>query len=130
MSKENVDLMETVEAIYEEVMGIKASEPVKASDEFNFEEVQAASEVIKATQINAGATFVGVYSANNVSIDFGSQMFHIDTPDGEKVIFGTAELNSKMKNVPLGSTVRIIYTGATLTKNGKSFHKWSVSVAK
>lgn len=49
---------------------------------------------------------------------FGNKVYDLETKEGDKTVFGTAILDSKMESVKLNSEVKIVYLGEIKTKNG------------
>lgn len=79
-------------------------------------------------------TLVGVYNGSRtVNTKNGERDIHNFTdPAGESVdAWGTAIINSRLKDVPQGAKVKIVSTGREVaTKNGRKAKEFQVFVAK
>lgn len=79
-------------------------------------------------------TLIGVYNGSRtVGTRNGDRDIHnFTTPDGEPLdCWGSAIINSRLKNVPAGAKVKIVATGNLVpTKNGRKAKEFQVFVAK
>ena len=96
--------------------------------ESSFSEVEAAT-FIKATECSPGQTFTGALLRVSEGGEYKNKLYSLKTAEGEVVIWGTTNLDSKMSKVKVGQLVRISYEGSSPAKNGKQFHTWKVAVA-
>lgn len=80
--------------------------------------------------LNAGDKISGLYVKSFVDTLYGKTNFVILTENGEVVIPGSGNLNSRMTEVPAGAYTEITYKGKSEMKSGKwkgkSAHNFTV----
>ena len=61
----------------------------------------------------------------------GSQMYVLETVDGNVSVWDTTVLNTKMKTVNLGDTVKLVYLGVKESpKSGRSYKDFDIFVKR
>ncbi|HKZ43076.1 MAG TPA: hypothetical protein VJ044_19110 [Candidatus Hodarchaeales archaeon] len=59
--------------------------------------------------------------------EFGNGVYDIETENGRVTVFGTKVLDSLISPDHIDKTIRIIYRGVVLGKNGFAYKKFEVS---
>ncbi len=59
-----------------------------------------------------------------------SILYSITTPEGIVGVWGSTVLDDKMKEVPLGASIKIVYEGKQKSKNGTQYHNYRLYVAE
>jgi len=77
---------------------------------------------------NEGDSIEGVYLRAEKSTQYENDNYVLETTDGNKTVFGTAVLNTKMANIPLGKMVKIVYIGKAKSKKGVMYKDFDVFV--
>lgn len=72
------------------------------------------SEVVRFE--NEGDAVEGKLVSREIGAEYGNEVYRLKTEDGEKVVFGTSVLMSKMRGIETGTDVKIVFTGYKPTK--------------
>lgn len=78
------------------------------------------------TFVNKGDEVVGVLEG--ISPAKWGQQYTLNVNGKRKIVYGTSFLDSRMKNIKLGETIKIVYQGTIPTKKGNPMHVFSVFV--
>lgn len=78
-----------------------------------YEEIE--SVIFKFEKI--GDELKGKYIASEIGKNYGNKVYKIETDDGVMAVFGTVVLESKMDNINLGDSIKIVFD--SVKKNPK-----------
>lgn len=87
-----------------------------------------------AKQLMPGDTIVGQYNGSFTTKKFGTTYHKVMTENGLVAIPGAGQINTLIKQVPVGAEVQVVYNGKEAIKKGqfagKMAHSFSLSASE
>jgi hypothetical protein len=94
------------------------------SEENEWKEVGVQSGEVEYLKLTENQEVVGTYVAQGESKEFKTPQFFFDTDEGTRVcVSGSTVLTRKMKDVTVGSVVKVIYLGKKDNEDGSRQYK-------
>lgn len=75
--------------------------------------------ILKAKEMEKGATFSGVYKKTIMSEKYGTPAYIIETAENDLLLNGCGSLNKQMANVAVGELIQVEYRGSQPIADGK-----------